>query len=178
MKRIFSMRGLCSALILLSALFVVVTAPAWGQQPTFHDELLDHFAGHWRLEGTIAGKKTIHDVDAEWVIEHQYLRFHEVSKEMNPQGLPGYEATVYIGWDGTSSQYACVWLDTYGGLSPVSLGNAKRDGNRLPFLFKEDGPFHTTFTYRPESDSWDWSMDNEDKGVLKPFLRATMTRVK
>jgi hypothetical protein len=30
--------------------------------------LLDHLAGQWILQGTIAGKRTTHDVQVEWVL--------------------------------------------------------------------------------------------------------------
>ena len=120
-----------------------------GQQPLLQDALLDHFLGHWVLEGTIAGKQTTHDVDAEWVIGHQYLRIREVSRERNAQGEPAYEATVHIGWNQASGEYGCVWLDTYGGLAAVSLGKAKRNGDQIPFLFQDkDDNFHTTFVSR------------------------------
>lgn len=167
------------SILILAALSAAVLAPA--QQPTLHfdDALLDHLAGHWVLEGTIAGKQTTHDVEAEWVLGHHYLRLHEVSREHNAQGEPAYEANVYVGWDQTLSQYACVWLDTYGGVSPVSIANAKRAGDQIPFEFKDkDSDFHATFSYHPASDTWDWTMDNEANGKLSPFARVTLTRVK
>lgn len=152
---------------------------AQDQQPILHDALLDHLSGHWVLEGKIAGKQTTHDVDAEWVLEHHYLRIHEVSRERNAQGEPAYEATVHIGWNQASAEYGCVWLDTYGGLAAVSLGKAKRSGDQIPFLFQDkDDIFHATFVYHEAGDSWEWNMDNEADGKLRPFARVTLTRVK
>ncbi len=55
--------------------------PVTAQEPGFQDALLDNFAGNWVLEGTIAGAMTTHDIVAEWIVGHQYLRFHEVSRE-------------------------------------------------------------------------------------------------
>jgi hypothetical protein len=100
------MPHLLRSLMLFAALSAAVLA--YGQQPILHDALLDHFAGHWVLEGKIAGKQTTHDVDAEWVMEHHYLRIHEVSRERNAQGEPAYEATVHIGWNQASAEYGCV----------------------------------------------------------------------
>ena len=171
------MPHLLRSLMLFAALSAVVLA--YGQQPILHDALLDHFLGHWVLEGKIAGKQTTHDVDAEWVIGHQYLRIREVSRERNAQGEPTYEATVHIGWNQASAEYGCVWLDTYGGLAAVSLGTAKRNGDQIPFLFQDkDDIFHTTFVYHGADDSWEWNMDNEANGKLRPFARVTLTRVK
>ncbi len=149
------------------------------QQPVFKDPLLDHFVGKWTLKGTIAAQPTVHDIDAHWALGHQYLAFHEISHEKNKDGSPAYEAMVYIGWDPKLKQYACLWLDVYGGVTPDSLGHASPSGNELPFLFHYDGnAFHTTFTYLPESDTWNWKMDSEQKGVLTPFARVSMARAK
>ena len=165
----------------LLLLFAVLSAAALvhGQQPILHDSLLDHFLGHWVLEGKIAGKQTTHDVDAEWVLEHHYVRIHEVSRERNAEGEPAYEATVHIGWNQASAEYGCVWLDTYGGIAAVSLGKGKRNGDEIPFLFQDkDDIFHATFVYHAAGDSWEWKMDNEADGKLRPFARVTLTRVK
>jgi len=44
--------------IMKVAIWVTLSASfAFAQQPTFHDQLLDHLAGDWVLQGTIAGKK-------------------------------------------------------------------------------------------------------------------------
>ena len=40
-------------------------------------QLLDHLAGNWVLQGTIAGKPTTHDVQAEWVLNREYLLLRE-----------------------------------------------------------------------------------------------------
>lgn len=150
---------------------------ALAQQPTFHDELLNHLAGNWILQGTIAGKPATHDVQAAWVLNHQYLLIHEVSREKNSQGLPAYEAMVYIGWDQASAEYVCMWLDTFGGMYDTTVGRARRDGNEIHFVFQAtDSTFHTRFVYHPETGAWMWLMDSEEKGVMKPFARAKLIR--
>jgi hypothetical protein len=151
---------------------------ASAQQPTFKDSLLDHFVGKWILRGVIAGKQTTHDVVAEWVLNHQYMKIHETSREKNEKGLPAYEANVYIGWDQPSSEYACVWLDDYGDVNTQSLATAKRSGNEIPFLFKyKDGSsFHTTFAYNQKDNFWEWRMDAEHNGSMDPFARVKLTK--
>jgi hypothetical protein len=165
------------SLIVLCLLF---SLPARAEGPGFQDTLLDHLAGSWVLEGTIGGAGTTHDIVAEWVLGHYYLRFHEVSREKDDGGEPAYEAIVFIGWDQPSGRYACLWLDSTGGsgLSAQAVGHAKPDGDKLAFLFEdgEGGIFHTTFIYDRESDSWDWRMDAEKEGELAPFARVSLTR--
>jgi hypothetical protein len=52
--------------------------------------------GVWVLEGTIAGKETVHDVHAQWGLSHEYVELHEISREKNESGAPSYEAIIYI----------------------------------------------------------------------------------
>ena len=151
--------------LLASAAFsLALGALAVGQQPqpTFHDELLDHFQGSWVLQGTIAGKETTHDITNDWVLNHQYFRIHEVSREKNAQGNPAYEA---------------IWLDIWGGFGKATVGYAPRSGDEIRFLFNDGkSDFHTTFLYDRKADTWEWRMDNEENGKLKPFARVKLTR--
>jgi hypothetical protein len=163
------------------ALFVfLVCYSVTAQQLTFQDSLLDHMIGRWILQGTIAGKETTHDIIIEWVLGHQYVRLHEISREKNANGESAYEAIVFIGWDQPLSQYACLWLDVTGGggLSAQAIGHAKRGGDEVAFLFKgSDGSiFHTTFKYDRGTDTWQWLMDDEEDGKLQPFARVKLTR--
>ena len=167
-----------SLFVMLFCLATPLVAPA--QQKTFQDPLLDHFVGHWKLEGVMAGQKTVHDVDAEWVLAHQYLRLHEIARDHNAKGEPSYEAMVFIAWDEKKSEYVIAWLDVYGDISPIaSVAYAKKNGNELAFVFNDpDGPFHTTFGYDAKTDTWKMDMDSTEKGQRKPFARTTLTRQK
>ena len=169
-----------SAILTIVASITLVSFSASAQQGTFQDPLLDHLIGKWILEGSIDGKETTHDVISEWVLDHQYVRLHEVSREKNAKGQAAYEAIVFIGWDQSSSQYACLWLDSTGGggLSDPSIGHAKRNGDEIAFLFKgKDGTiFHTRFVYSRGADTWQWLMDGEEGGKLQPFARVRLTK--
>lgn len=167
----------------LGILLLVSSVPwsASAQQATFQDSMLDHFIGKWVLQGTIDGKETTHDIVAEWVLGHQYLQFHEVSREKkNQSGEAMYEAIVFIGWDQLSGQYGCYWLDATSGngLSNPVIGYAKRQRDKIAFLFKfsDRSLFHTTFLYDIRSDTWQWSMDDEESGKVQPFSRVKLTR--
>ena len=90
------MVGLIALVILLP---VCVSAQPQGLQ----DPLLDHLIGKWVLRGTIAGKRR-RTTSFEWVLGHQYVRLHEVSREKNAKGQAAYEAIVFIGWDQPSGR--------------------------------------------------------------------------
>jgi hypothetical protein len=165
----------------LAATMTLAFAASLSAQPaTFQDPTLDRMVGTWLLRGTIAGAQTTHDVDVAWVLGHQYVRLHEVSREKDPQGRPAYEAIVFIGWDATQRRYACLWLDSTGGggLAAHAIAHAERRGNEIPFVFTIPGagPFHTTFVYEPATDTWRWLMDGEEGGRRQPFARVQLTR--
>jgi hypothetical protein len=166
-------------------LLFAVSLPLAAQQsqpsppPARQDSLLDRMTGHWVLSGTIAGHDTTHDVDADWVLNREYIRLHEISREKSPSGSLAYEAIVFIGWDPSAGEYTLLWLDTTSGAglnSPV-IGRGKLSGDQIAFLFKSrDGNFHTTFAYDKSSNTWKWIMDGEENGKLSPFARVTLTR--
>jgi hypothetical protein len=164
-------------LFALSTLVVLAAAsPAAAQQAVLHDALLDRLQGSWVITGTIASAKTTHDLTADWVMNHQYLRLHEVSREREKDGRPKYEATVYIGWNQKTGTYGCVWLDDYGGLNTQSIGRAAKSGDKLPFVFTNlDGSAtRTTMTWHPESRTWDWTIVEDRDGKLSTFASLAL----
>lgn len=163
--------------LLLLLMFCSATV-AVAQQPPVNAPLLDHLVGRWVLQGKIAGQDTTHEVNAEWVLEHHYLLIHEVSGQRNGKGEPQYQATIYIGWNEATKEYACVWLDDYGGLTSASMGVASAKENELPFVFKDEKgevTFKNDFVYDTKASTWEWRMDNVSKGVAIPFGRVKLT---
>jgi len=163
------------------ALLFTTSFSASAQEPTHKDPLLDRLTGNWILQDTIAGHETTHDIESEWVLNHEYLRFHEISREKNAQGQPAYEAIVFIEWDEASNEYKCLWLDSTGGgclSNPIAQG--KRGNDEITFLFKDkddkNGGIHTTFAYNKAADTWSWLIDNESGGKLTSFARVKLTR--
>jgi len=163
-------------------LLALLPAASMAQPPTppVQDALLDHLAGHWVAQGNVGRRSTTHDIDASWVLAHRYLLIHEVSREKNADGAPQYEAFVYVGMNG-ASEYDCLWLDSTSGeglVNGVSC-RAQRDGDRIPFVFRDrDGhvDFHTTFAYDPAAGTWSWTLDNVRDGKDVPFARFRLER--
>ena len=167
MKQLFLMATILLALI------------ATAQQPPLNSPLLDHLAGKWLIQGTVGKQPVTHEFEAEWVLQHHYLRFHEVSREKNDKGEPQYEATVFIGWNEKTKQYACAWMDVYGGLTTESIGVAKPKENEIAFVFTDEHgetSFTNTFVYDPKSNTWEDQLDNVQKGIAKPFARFNLSK--
>jgi hypothetical protein len=161
----------------------------FAQQPPVSSPLLDHLAGKWLMEGTIAGQPTKHNIDAEWVLNHHYLRIHEVSQQKNADGQPQYEAMIFIAWNDQTNNaqtkndqpnhYSCAWLDVYGSFSAASIGVAPPSENELAFLFKNEKgepDFSNDFVYDAKTDTWSDALDNIVNGAKKEFGRVKLTR--
>lgn len=144
------------------------------------DSLFDRLVGRWVLRGTIARQQTTHDVTFDWLLGRSYVQMHEVSREREANGSPAYEAIVLFGRDPKTGEYGCVWLDNTGtsAFDPAGTGRGRVAGDSIPFLFQYStvDRFHTTFVYDRSSDSWQWHMDNDSAGVVRPFARVTLTR--
>jgi hypothetical protein len=167
MRRLFLFLGLCLAAL-----------PGRAQQPPLQDALLDNLAGHWVITGTIGRTATTHDLDAEWVLDHHYLRLHEVSREHDASGRPLYEAYVHIGWNPATNLYGCAWLDTFGGLTTESVGAAPRAADRLAFTFMRDGQvsLRNVMTWHADSRTWDWVIVNVEGARSATFATLVLRR--
>lgn len=62
-------------------------------------------------------------------------------------------------------------------LAGVGLGYAPRDGDEIAWVFDTpDILIHNTFTYRRDSNTWQWVIDTGNAGDLSPFVRLALTR--
>jgi hypothetical protein len=169
-------------LVLVAVIALIISiAPlrSGAQAPAeWRDDLVDHLAGAWKLEGRIVNQDAHHDVQADWMFRHQFLRIHEKTAASAPATERPYEATWYLGWDSTSERYVLHLLDQFGGRFSETLGYGVRDGNAIRFIFEyPDGPFHTTFRWSPEKHTWNWLMEQKDKdGRWTKFGDLTLTR--
>jgi len=155
-----------SSYLLLFVVILGLVSASFAQRPAeWRDELVEHLAGSWNVGGQVVGHDAHHDVQAEWVLNHQFLRIHEKTAADAPAAEPKYEAIWFLGYDSISERYVLHLLDVFGTRFSETLGYGTRDGNAMRFVFEyPDGPFHTTFRWSPERDSWEWVMEQKDKG--------------
>jgi hypothetical protein len=169
-----------AAVLLLGSLLLCGSNLVTAQNQTgWQDELGNHMAGTWALEGTIVGAKAHHVVVAEWILNHQFLRIQERTSPDAPQSEKHYEANWFVGYDDVSERYVAHLLDVFGARYSETLGYGIRTGDSIRFTFEyPDGPFHTTYTWSPEHGSWRWLMEQKDKnGKWTTFADLKLTRV-
>jgi hypothetical protein len=150
--------------LLVVLLIALIAVPSIAQTPAeWRDNLADHSAGAWKVEGQILGHDAHHEVNAEWVLNHQF-RIHEKTAAAAPASEHRYEAIWFLGYDAVSDRYVPHLLDIFGGRFSETLGYGTCSGNEIRFVFEyPDGPFHTTFRWFPEDATWRWLMEQQDK---------------
>jgi hypothetical protein len=156
------MRTWLRAILLIAAL---APTPAVAQAPPeWKDELIDHMIGNWTLTGQVMGRDAHHDVRAEWVLNHQFLRIHERTAAGAHASERRYEAIWFLGYDAVSERYVLHLLDVFGARYSETLGYGSRDGDSIRFVFEyPDGPFHTTYRWSPQTAVWQWLLEQKDK---------------
>jgi hypothetical protein len=108
------------------------------------------------------------------------MRFHEVAREVDSEGVPAYEAIVFIGWDQLTSRYTCLWLDVTGSGAhfPEATGYAEPAVDALAFVFDTGDAtvIHTTFTYDQEADTWHWLIEIDRGAKQSTFASVSLTK--
>ena len=151
--------------------------------------LLDRLTGTWTMTGKLGGREATHDIDARWILNREYVEFHERSRERRPDGTPAYEATLLFAWHAKTSEFMCLFLDNTvgGGLSPEGIARGKPSGNSIPVVFachfgacppgiSEHESLHLTFDYDRSADQWRMTIDDVTDGKTSRFADMKLTR--
>jgi hypothetical protein len=161
-----------------------------GPNHPFNDNLLDGLVGRWNVTGKIAGQSIRHFCEADWVLNHQFLRVHFIDvQSRRPQDQRDnkehqhapYEAIVFVGYDNMSERYVVHWLDIFGGRFSETLGFGERENNEsIKFAFEyPSGPLHNTFGRNIEKDAWSIVIEQkDDKGKWTVFANEVLERTK
>ena len=178
-KALKAMKSSCAPVALLfMILLALVPVDGHAQSAAWPDDLVDHMTGSWILQEKIVGRDAHHEVRAEWVLNHQFLSIRERTDAHAPDSEHRYEAAWFLGYDPVSDRYVLHLLDVFGSRFSETLGYGTRDGNSIHFVFEyPDGPFHTTYRWSAQNDSWEWVMEQKDKaGKWTTFADLKLTR--
>lgn len=125
----------------------------------FYDDLLDHLVGKWDVSATVHGQKFTLYREAEWVMDHQYLRIYEKSREIIPWLKVPFERTIFIGYNHRSKRYIVYELTVHGGdvpHEPEGFYYGERMDNELKMALTRGSEVvaYQRFTWEPASGSW------------------------
>jgi hypothetical protein len=123
----------------------------------FHDDLLNHLVGTWGVTSTAHGSAFTADLDAKWVLNHQYLLIHLKSHEIIPWWHVQMEYYEYIGYNHYQKRYTIHGMSIEGD-EDLSEGfcYGYRNGNEFKTVakFGSDTLIVQRFTWEPVSGSW------------------------
>ena len=78
-------------IVIVTAILASMTVMA--QQPADQLPLLSSSGQRkWVMQGTVGKQPQIHDLDAEWVLQHHYLFSESFLRDKNAQGEPKYDS--------------------------------------------------------------------------------------
>lgn len=164
--------------LLLALSQVATTAAALQPSASPPGDLLDHLTGRWVLRGTMGQTELHQQVEAEWVVQGQYLRMHMLDAEPPAEGQTPYEAVYMLGYDEEAGEYIFHLFDTYGAAYTRTIGVGIRTGDSIRFLFDYPGGlFANTFTWYPEAHRWEMTLEQQSEdGTWTRFATKTLTR--
>ncbi len=148
--------------------------PAQPGHGRLEDALLQNLVGSWKVTRKIRGTIVGNTLEAEWVLQHEFVQLHMEDVAKPPQ----YEALVLIGFDRSTRRYVAHWCDNFGA-QYSGVGYGTRTGNVIEFVFNyADGPFHNTFSWDPGARTWTFLMEAEGKDGKRTFFAEDTVRRK
>src|SRR5882724_341574 len=124
----------------------------------FHDDLLNNFVGKWTVSGIVLGApfKNL-KLEAQWIMNHQYLQIHEIGTDTIPWFKRPWEAMFLIGYNQNDKRYVFYEFTIRGVAEPYEgFSYATRSGNQFKISSKmrSDEIIKQYFTWEPASKSW------------------------
>ncbi|MBX2923961.1 MAG: hypothetical protein KF746_17310 [Chitinophagaceae bacterium] len=147
-------------LLLLVKIFVVTTVFTQTKDTTdgrFHDDLLDHLVGNWHVTAVAHGSRFTSEMDARWILNHQYLLIHLKSNEVIPWWGVEMEYYQYIGYNRNKQRYTIHGMSIEGD-ADLSEGffYGYRSGNEFKTVakFSSDTSVVQRLIWQPDMNTW------------------------
>jgi hypothetical protein len=123
----------------------------------FHEELLNHFVGKWKLTGVVNGEPANVTLEGNWVMNHQWLLINEKGSNIIPGMNTPYEGAFYIGYSESRHRYVRYLMNIFGADDPGNqVFTGMRMGNEIRLVSKDAGGLEhiEQFVWEPGSESW------------------------
>jgi len=123
----------------------------------FHDDLLNHLAGNWDVATIAHGSPFTANLEADWVLNHQYLHIHFKSHEVIPWLYMQMEYEEFFGYNHSKKHYVVHEMIVFGDENPdEGFCYAYRTGNEIKTVqkYSSDSLIVQRLTWEPASGSW------------------------
>jgi hypothetical protein len=158
----------------VSALAALLLAPALRAEPPAETRYLAQLAGEWDMHGTMGAKALHYRARGRWTLNGAWLELwmQDVARP------PGYEARVYLGYDGQKHDFIAHWLDRFGAAGARVVGSGTLNGRTLVLEFPyPEGAFRDTLTLAPDGASGTLLLEQQEQdGHWSTFARYTLAR--
>jgi hypothetical protein len=148
----------------LIILFTFFAAPSFAQNAEdtadgrFHDELLNRLVGEWNVTAIAHGSMFTSDIDAKWILNHQFFHIHLKSHEVIPWWHVQMEYEEFIGYNHINKRYVVHGMSIEGNDYDPSEGfcYAYRSGSEFKTVakFGSDSLIVQRFTWEPAPGTW------------------------
>jgi len=129
---------------------------------SFHDDLLNNLVGKWDVAAMAHGESFTLNLEAEWVMNHQYLHIHFKSHEVVPWLKVPFESELFFGYNQTNKRYTVHEMTVHGDDGPYEgFCYAYQTGNEFKLVKKHAGSDNATisrFTWEPMAKTWNIDM--------------------
>ena len=182
-----SIKMVASILLLFITTFIGMRVNAQNAEDTtkrqFHDELLNNLVGKWDVKATAHDEKFTLNLEAEWVMNHQYLHVHFKSLEVVPWLNVPFEGEFFFGNNPSEKRYTVHEMTVHGDDGEYEgFCYAYQTGNEFKLMKKHAGSDDATvqrFTWNPQSKSWDINMTlliNGKEGESQVYMKLTSSK--
>ena len=176
MRPTFSSPRACAlpAALVVSMSVLSLRADSAPPAPPAADAFLAQLVGEWDMSGTLKGKPVRYRGEGRWVLKNSWLCL-TMTDSASP---PGYEASVYLGYDRKAGDYIAHWLDQFGAPGARVVASGKRDGRTLVLLFPyAEGAFRDTLSLAANGASGSLLLESQNKhGGWSTFASYRLTR--
>jgi hypothetical protein len=137
------------------------------------EAFLNELLGNWIMTGTLGTKPLRYRASGRRVLDGAFIELHMIDTGTPP----GYEADVYLGFDGKANDYIAHWLDRFGAAGARVVGRGERHAQQLVLTFPyTEGAFRDTLTWRRASKTWFLQLEAQGKnGEWSDFATYTLT---
>ncbi len=148
-------------LIVISALLTIPTF-AQGTADTvdgrFHDDLLNHLVGKWDVTSIAHGDSSTAVIEAEWVLDHQFLHYHFIGNETIPRIGTPMEIECFIRYNHINKRYVILGMSIFGVDFFEGFSYGTRNGNEIKVVQKANNEADDTniqsYVWEPATKSW------------------------
>jgi len=150
--------------IILVTLIVLFSFPAFAQSAAdttngqLHDDLLNHLVGKWNITSVAHGLASTAVLEAEWVLNHQFLHYRLKSNEDIPWIHMPMEIDCFISYNHNSKRYVVLGMSVFGVDDFEGFCYGSRNGNELRVVQKANNDADPTniqrYIWERTSNSW------------------------